>query len=125
MPSQTHDRTRLTEKDLPTIPNGHWSRTRDSIRRISIRLWLWELLGLLTSASCIGAILIILAHYNGKSVPTWVYGLTINGVVSILAGIAKASIILPIAEAISQLKWCWFWGRERSVVDFEVFDSAR
>lgn len=43
----------------------------------------------------------------------------------VLAGVAKASVILPIAEAISQLKWCWFWGRQRSVVDFEIFDGAR
>ncbi|KAF7195354.1 hypothetical protein HII31_03246 [Pseudocercospora fuligena] len=33
-------------------------------------------------------------------------------------------MILPIAEAISQLKWHWYWGRERPILDFERFDSA-
>lgn len=114
----------VQEKALPNTPNGRWSRTRESIRHIGVALWLWEILGLLTSASCIGAILVILAHYDGKPMPTWAYGLTINGVVSVLAGIAKASVILPVAEAISQLKWCWFWERQKTVADFELFDAA-
>ena len=33
-------------------------------------------------------------------------------------------MILPIAEAISQLKWYWYWHRERSIIDFQLLDSA-
>lgn len=62
--------------------------------------------------------------YDNKPLPTWSYGLTINGVISILAVVAKASMILPIAEAISQLKWHWYWGRPRPIMDFQVFDAA-
>lgn len=75
--------------------------------------------------SCITAIVAILLECDGKQTPQWNYGLTINGVISVLAGIAKASMILPIAESISQLKWHWFWrGRMRPAMDFEYFDVA-
>ena len=75
--------------------------------------------------SCVGTILVILLRYDGRPLPAWSYGLTINGVISVLAGIAKASMILPIAESISQLKWHWFWnGQSRPIMDFEYFDTA-
>lgn len=67
----------------------------------------------------------ILLRYNEQPIPDWNYGLTINGVVSVLAGIAKASMILPVAESISQLKWHWFsTGKPRPVIDFEHLDTA-
>ncbi|PPJ56237.1 hypothetical protein CBER1_06383 [Cercospora berteroae] len=52
--------------------------------------------------------------------------LTLNGIVSTLAGISKAALILPISEAISQLKWQWFWNldRPRPISDFQIYDSA-
>lgn len=49
-------------------------------------------------------------------------GLTINNV---LAKIASAALILPISEAIGQLKWTWFHGsRSKDMIDFEIFDKA-
>ncbi|UJO13498.1 uncharacterized protein CLAFUR5_03523 [Fulvia fulva] len=111
------------DKQVPSPWNTR-GRLQHTIRLISLNLWLWELLGLLTSTLCIGAIICILSIFNGKPVPDWSYGLTVNGLVSILAGIAKASIVLPTAEAISQLKWYWFWNQQRPVVDFERYDSA-
>ena len=93
-------------------------------RQLSIDLWIWEVGSLLLSTCCVGAIIVILLEYDNKPLPTWNYGLTINGVISILAVVAKASMILPIAEAISQLKWHWYWGRQRPIMDFQVFDAA-
>jgi len=56
--------------------------------------------------------------------PHWSYGLTFNGVISTLAVLAKSSMILPVAEALGQLKWCWFWTKKRRIMDFEQFDRA-
>lgn len=110
---------------LPTdeAKSGH-RQPSHALRRINISIWLWELLSLLVSMMCITAIIVILAHYNRQPVPTWSYGLTINGVISILAVTAKSSLVLPVAEAISQLKWAWFWKKQHPVQDFERFDSS-
>jgi hypothetical protein len=43
----------------------------------------------------------------------------------VLSKIASAALILPISEAIGQLKWTWFRGsRSKEVIDFEIFDKA-
>jgi hypothetical protein len=42
-----------------------------------------------------------------------------------LSKIASAALILPISEAIGQLKWVWFRGAEsKDMIDFETFDKA-
>jgi hypothetical protein len=46
-------------------------------------------------------------------------------VTNVLAKIATAALILPISEAIGQLKWSWFNGRKsKDMIDFEIFDKA-
>lgn len=112
------------EKELPELPTPP-PGLRQRIRQVCLRLWIWELLSLLVCVSCVGTIVVILLRYDGQPLPKWKFGLTINGVISVLAGIAKASMILFVAESISQLKWHWFWrGRSRPVMDFEYFDIA-
>jgi hypothetical protein len=52
----------------------------------------------------------------------WPLGLTI---INILSKVASAALILPISEAIGQLKWSWFYGKtSRDAFDFEIFDKA-
>jgi hypothetical protein len=52
----------------------------------------------------------------------WPLGLTI---VTVLSKVASAALILPISEAIGQLKWSWFHGKEsKDALDFEIFDKA-
>jgi len=103
----------VAEKELPDVL--HTSQDEVGayrwLQQISIRFWIWEFLSLMTSTACMSAILAILAHYDGKPMPNWSYGLTMNGVISVLAGKAKSATVLPLAAALSQLKWCWFWTR--------------
>ena len=114
-------------KPFPTssqkLTAWYWGLVR-TVRQISLSLWLWELSSLLLSISCIVATMAIIARYDNKPVPEWKYGLTINGVLSLLSGVAKASMILPVAEGISQLKWHWFWNHRRAIMDFQRFDGA-
>lgn len=59
---------------------------------------------------------------NNKSLNAWASALT---VVTILSKVASAALILPISEAIGQLKWTWFHGKNsRDAFDFEIFDKA-
>ena len=44
---------------------------------------------------------------------------------NVLSKVASAALILPISEAIGQLKWTWFHGTEsKEMIDFEIFDKA-
>ena len=117
----------LSEKDLPDIPNGETSISRGPrcrARQLSTDLWIWELGSLMLSTCCVGTIMVLMLQYDNKPLPEWNYGLTFNGVISVLAVIAKSSLILPIAEAISQLKWNWYWKSRRPVLDFHFLDGA-
>ena len=103
---------------------NHIDGFRRWLRHISTNLWLWELGSLLVSTASVGAIIVVMMHYDNEPLPSWKYGLTINGLISILAVLAKSSLILPIAEAISQLKWHWYWKQKRPILDFQVLDAA-
>lgn len=62
--------------------------------------------------------------YDGKPMPQWRLGVSINAFISIFSGFAKSALLLPTAEALGQLKWDWFKKDERKMMDFEVLDSA-
>jgi hypothetical protein len=69
-------------------------------------------------------IAIVLWKYDGKAIPKWKMGITINAFISIFSGFAKSALLLPTAEALGQLKWNWFRRSEKKMMDFEILDSA-
>jgi hypothetical protein len=63
-----------------------------------------------------------LVSLKDQSLTKWPLGLSI---VTVLSKVASAALILPISEAIGQLKWSWFHGQEsKDAFDFEIFDKA-
>jgi hypothetical protein len=92
--------------------------------RIVTDWWWWELGSWLLSFCCFSAVVGLLLYYDGKRQPSDVVkGITLNASIAIFAAIAKAAMILPVSEAIGQLKWIWF-RRERKLYDFFTFDNA-
>ncbi|EAT86306.2 hypothetical protein SNOG_06475 [Parastagonospora nodorum SN15] len=75
-----------------------------------------------------GAIIAALAVLQDQPASRWPLnkaGLTLNAFVSILSRIAGAALLLPVAEALGQLKWIWFIrGDSKKMWDFEMFDNA-
>jgi hypothetical protein len=82
----------------------------------------------LISAICMGAIIAVLVVLRDQPLAKWPFtsmGLTLNAFVSILSRIAGAALLLPVAEALGQLKWSWFIkGDSKKMWDFEMFDNA-
>jgi hypothetical protein len=73
---------------------------------------------------CVLAIVGVLWYYDGRRQPEYLLnGITLNGYVSVFAAVSKAALILPVSEAISQLKWIWFQ-EEAALWDFQLFDAA-
>lgn len=102
--------------------------------------WLFEILSVTTSALCIGestlelvqannstdlvigTIIGILVYVENQALSKSSFGLTI---ITVSSKVASAALILPISEAIGQLKWAWFQGKKpKSAFDFEIFDKA-
>ncbi|KAH7081715.1 hypothetical protein BKA63DRAFT_216226 [Paraphoma chrysanthemicola] len=92
--------------------------------RIITDWWWWELGSWLVSFACVATIVGLLVFYDGKKQPDHVIGgITLNAIIAIFAAVAKAALILPVSEAIGQLKWIWFRS-ERRLFDFFAFDNA-
>lgn len=99
-------------------------KAKGFITRWFVEWWLLEIISWIFSAICMAIILSVLLHYNGRALPAWKLGLTLNSFISILSGFAKASLLLPTAEALGQLKWNWFSKKPRQMMDFEIIDGA-
>jgi hypothetical protein len=93
-----------------------------------IERWLLEIVSWIISAVCMGGIVATLIVLQDKPSSKWPFdnvGLTLNAFVSILSRIAGAALLLPVAEALGQLKWIWFIrGDSKKMWDFEMFDNA-
>jgi hypothetical protein len=127
----TSNRESLPSNLSSEIPASgfEWDLTRAQkakgfITRWFVEWWLLEIISWIFSAICMAIILSVLLHYNGRPLPAWKLGLTLNSFISILSGFAKASLLLPTAEALGQLKWNWFSKKPRQMMDFEIIDGA-
>lgn len=69
--------------------------------------WWLEGLSALFSIICIVAMVIVLVKFDGKLLSSWVWVISPNAVVSVLSTASKATMILTVAECISQLKWIY------------------
>ncbi|KAF2819752.1 hypothetical protein CC86DRAFT_429958 [Ophiobolus disseminans] len=92
--------------------------------RVITDWWWWELGSWFVSFACVTTIVALLFYYDGKKQPNHVVkGITLNAFIAVFAAVAKAALILPVSEAIGQLKWIWF-RKERKLFDFYAFDNA-
>jgi hypothetical protein len=93
-----------------------------------LKRWLLESISWLFSALCMGAVIGVLIYLKDDSLSKWSLaektGLTLNTYISILSKMAGAALILPVSEALGQLKWSWFLEHSKQMWDFEIFDNA-
>ncbi|KAJ5702785.1 hypothetical protein N7488_010333 [Penicillium malachiteum] len=85
--------------------------------------WTWEILSCLTSIMFFIALILVLWHYDGKPMPDWPYGITLNALVSVLSTVMKATMAFIVAESLAQLKWSWFRGGNR-LSDLAMLDAG-
>lgn len=85
--------------------------------------WIWEILGWVTSMISLAAIIIVLWYYDGRPMPDWPYGITLNALLSILSTVMKATLVFAVSESLGQLKWPWFHNGNM-LSDLTLLDSA-
>ncbi|KAH0845429.1 hypothetical protein FOPE_11293 [Fonsecaea pedrosoi] len=119
--SQSSTQSRLisdiTPSKDPAKPPSWWNR-------MSLDNWLWELSAALLCICILIAIVAILLVYDNRAVPDLPEGLTINAIISLLAGFAKAALLAVLASAIRQEKWLWFIGKPRPLNTVDAFEEA-
>jgi len=114
-------------KKQPKSQTSRWQTYVD-------KWWLGELFGWVLSLLALLAVATILGIYEDQKVPNWEYTIdvfdrkehfhiTINSIVSVLATIFKATLLVPIGAGMSQLKWTWFQG-QHPLSDFQMFEMA-
>lgn len=85
--------------------------------------WWLCIASLIVSLLALGAIVVFLALVDGRSLPKLPLSITVNTYVSFFGTITKASMLVAVAESISQLKWLWF-RQPRTLEDIQTFDDA-
>lgn len=85
--------------------------------------WTLEILGCFTSILFLVAIIVVLFKYDGRPMPDWPYGITLNALISVLSTVMKATMAFVLAESLAQLKWSWFRGGNK-LSDLALLDAA-
>ena len=86
--------------------------------------WNLEIISILVSCTSVAGIIGVLAHFSGKSLPSWPLNITLNTLIALLATIANANLLPPIQSGLSQLKWVRFKNERAPLTDIEMFDDA-
>lgn len=101
-----------TKSDVKTSQTQTWP-TKPRRSMSILRSWWREILSAVLSVLCLLAIALILFKIDGILLSSWSISVSPNAVISILSTAAKAAMILPVAESISQLKWLDLNSRSR------------
>ncbi|KAF6832742.1 hypothetical protein CPLU01_05976 [Colletotrichum plurivorum] len=121
--TQAEESQPLSGKHALSPTEGSHPPTNSNSNRLYWQTWWLEILSSLLALSCLVAMITILGIHQGQLLPKWPDIISINSLISILTAVFKASLIMPIAEGLGQLKWEWF-RRPRYLADIEVFDNA-
>lgn len=117
----------ITSSDLqtPNTPTQTISRQqqRPPKRPFTLKVWFWEIISVILTIGLIIAIVVILDHYEGRTLPDWPLGINLNTLVALLATFIRTLMLVTVAEVLGQMKWDWF-SRSRSLDHIAVFDRA-
>jgi hypothetical protein len=85
--------------------------------------WVAEVMSCALSVVAMACLITTLRYFDGHVLTQMPLKISINTLVAIMAAVVKSSLLLPVAECISQSKWLWY-SKTRPLVDFESFDLA-
>jgi hypothetical protein len=87
--------------------------------------WWWEVGAIFVALVCTGLTIAILCYMDRKSLAAWKLPIQPNSLVAVFSAIAKAALLVPIAEGLSQLKWMYLDASEpRRLGQIQAFDEA-
>ncbi|KAJ5666329.1 uncharacterized protein N7477_008777 [Penicillium maclennaniae] len=115
------DDSRLSYVRLDDAPEAEGTRHRPLSS--AEQVWTLGILACLTSIVFLVAIVAVLFNFDGKPMPDWPHGITLNTLVSVLSTVMKATMAFVLTESLAQLKWSWFRGGNK-LSDLALLDAA-
>ena len=112
------------ERPLPVRPLV--AKTRCMAISNLMSWWWLEIVSPIFSLICVVGVCAVLLPLDQTPLNEWMNKMHIqpNTLASILMTIAKAALLLPVAERISQLKWIYFQEQARRLDHVDLFDRA-
>lgn len=86
--------------------------------------WIWEAGLCLVSLVALVCVVGVLWVYDGKPLPSWPYGTTINSVLSWITQVLTACMVGAVEPCLSQSKWIYFSSGNRSLGKMDSYDWA-
>lgn len=118
-----HPQNSLSANSRPPSQKPHAPKKQ----RIWAAVWLLEILACFVSLLSLVATIIILNSFDGTELRHWSIAnvsISPNTLIAIFTTVVKSSMMLAVAEGISQLKWTYFQQQPHPLLHLEVFDGA-
>lgn len=114
----------VTERRLDPGQEGPTSPSCQT--RSLYKLWLFEAAALFLSYVFFAGAAAVLHHWDGRFTSEWsIHPFTLPGILTLLATLMKALMLVTIVACIGQLKWQHFSKKNpRPVIDMESIDSV-
>lgn len=123
-PFVEYDEQQRSKEQPQPIQRPPTTATKPSHSRHVLRYWALEILTIFFAVLLLGAIVVLLAYYNGRFMPEWPFDITLNSAIAFLTTFLRAAIVAAVAEIIGQIKWTWFTERTRPLHHLQDFDNA-
>ncbi|PLB44450.1 hypothetical protein P170DRAFT_513631 [Aspergillus steynii IBT 23096] len=100
--------------DASNTSTAESTRLKDGHKPLSVKRknpfdsggsWVWEIASETVSIVCLALLIVFLVWVDGSSYTKWQYHISPNSIVSIMATIARAALLVPVSACIGQLKW--------------------
>jgi hypothetical protein len=121
--SSSSNTTAVTSESSSLQSDGK-SKANKKVVLSSHETWTFEILAVVVALGAVGAIIGVVARYNGRALPDWPHDITLNALIALLATFANATISVCLSSGISQAKWMRFKKSTAPLSDMESFDDA-
>ncbi|KAI3337147.1 hypothetical protein HD806DRAFT_518089 [Xylariaceae sp. AK1471] len=124
-----HDTVTIDPRPDPTTLYPDYRRSEKVYRnpnvfQYMVEWWLWEICGLCVSISSIIAVFVLATNLDGSLLSDWESAISPSTVISALITLAKTSMLLGLAEGLSQAKWLYFWKRQSPLSQISIYEDA-
>ncbi|KAJ5568900.1 hypothetical protein N7450_011386 [Penicillium hetheringtonii] len=86
--------------------------------------WVIEIACCVGMLAALASVIGFLAAYDGRSIPDWPYGITVNTVLSLITLVLNACLTGVVAICVSQWKWISFHSQRRPLAEMNTYDWA-
>lgn len=120
--TRKHEQGQLQDQELGPLPPS--KPAKSPILSNMNKYWVWEVLSCAGSLIALVSIIGVLLSYDGKPIPNWPYGVTINTALSFIIQVFSGFMLGTVAACLSQNAWIHFSTADRPLSDINSYHWA-